>query len=39
MGGTAAVEYGLIDTVLERRGKAGDDPGKAPKQIEKIKKK
>ena len=39
MGGTEAVEYGLIDTVLERRGKAGDDPGKAPKQIEKIKKK
>ena len=39
MGGTAATEYGLIDTVLERRGKAGDDPGEAPKQIEKIKKK
>jgi ATP-dependent Clp protease protease subunit len=39
MSGTAAVEYGLIDTVLERRGKAGDDPGKPSKQIEKIKKK
>ena len=39
MSGTAAVEYGLIDTVLGRRGKAGDDPGKPSKQIEKIKKK
>ncbi|MCZ6500275.1 MAG: ATP-dependent Clp endopeptidase proteolytic subunit ClpP [Gammaproteobacteria bacterium] len=39
MSGTAAVEYGLIDTVLESRGKAGDDPGKPSKQIEKIKKK
>lgn len=39
MGGTEAIEYGLIDTVLERRGKAGDDPGKSPKNIEKIKKK
>lgn len=39
MSGTEAVQYGLIDIVLERRGKAGDDPGKGPKQIEKIKKK
>ena len=39
MSGTEAVKYGLIDTVLERRGKVGDDPGKGPKQVEKIKKK
>ena len=39
MGGTEAIKYGLIDTVLERRGKAGDDPEKAPRNVEKIKKK
>ncbi len=39
MSGTGAVKYGLIDTVLERRDKAGDDPGKTSKQVEKIKKK
>ena len=39
MSGTGAVKYCLIDTVRERRDKAGDDPGKTSKQVEKIKKK
>lgn len=39
MSGTVAVEYGLIDTVLERRAKEGDDPQKLPDRIDKNKKK
>jgi ATP-dependent Clp protease protease subunit len=39
MSGTVAVEYGLIDTVLERRAKEGDDPQKSPDRIDKNKKK
>ncbi len=39
MSGTAAVKYGLIDTVLKRRAKAEDNPEKASIDIEKNKKK
>jgi len=39
MSGTEAVKYGLIDTVLERRAKAEDDPEKTPDRIDKNKKK
>ncbi len=39
MSGTAAVEYGLIDTVLEERGKAGDNGDKVEARTEKNKKK
>ncbi len=39
MSGTAAVEYGLIDTVLEERGKAGDNGDKVGARTEKNKKK
>ncbi len=39
MSGTEAVEYGLIDTVLERRAKVEEDSEKASTQIDKNKKK
>ncbi len=39
MSGTAAVEYGLIDTVLEERSKAGDNGDKVEARTEKNKKK